>query len=106
MEPVELSSYEPDLSAFISDGDGIVWGQACAEPTVLVDACLRLARTIDGLSAFVGVSWRDLDVPDGMRIVSYGALGRLSRLSKLEVVPCHFSALPQLFATRRLPVDI
>jgi acyl-CoA hydrolase len=54
----------------------------------------------------VGLSWRDLPVPEGVRVVSYGALGRLGRLPQLEVVPCHFSALPALFASRRLPGDV
>lgn len=108
MGPVELSPIEPDLSPFIRDGDGVVWGQACAEPTVLVDACLRLAGELSGLSAFVGLSWRDLSdaIPEGMRVISYGALGRLGRLPALEVIPSHFSALPRLFATRRLAVDV
>jgi acyl-CoA hydrolase len=106
--PVELCSLEPDLSEWIRPGDGIVWGQACAEPTVLVDACLRLATEVTDLSAFVGLSWRDLspEIPPNLRVVSYGALGRLGRITQLQVVPNHFSALPQLFAARRLPGDV
>jgi acyl-CoA hydrolase len=106
--PVELSALEPDLGPFIRAGDGIVWGQACAEPVPLVDAFLRLAAEIDDLSAFLGLSWRDFTgrIPDGLRVVSYGALGRLGRLPKLGVIPCHFSALPRLFAERRLPGDV
>ena len=38
--------------------------------------------------------------------MSYGALGGLGRLPALEVVPCHYSALPRLFAARRLPGDV
>ena len=106
--PAELSSLAPDLSPFIRSGDGIVWGQACAEPTVLVDACLRLAAGVPGLSAFVGLSWRDVSglVPAGMRVLSYGALGALGRYPTLEILPCHYSALPALFAGRELPGDV
>lgn len=106
--PVELSPTDPDLSAFVRPGDGLVWGQACAEPVGLVDAALRLAREIEPLSAFVGLSWRDFTglVVPGLRLISYGALGQLGRLAELEVVPCHFSALPALFAERRLPGDV
>jgi acyl-CoA hydrolase len=42
-------------------------------------------------------------------MVSYGGLGELSRLSKsgrLDVVPCHYSALPRMFAERLLPCDV
>src|SRR4051812_23385191 len=102
--PVELTLDAPDLTRWIRPGDGVVWGQACAEPVVLVDALLACAPA--GVSAFAGLSWRELPVPDGMRVVSYGALGRLGRLPGLEVVPCHYSALPRLFAARRLPGDV
>lgn len=106
--PVEFAEDAVDLDRWIRPGDGVVWGQHCAEPVVLVDALLCQAAELQPLEAFVGLSWRDLSgtVPDGLRIVSYGTLGRLGRLSQLEVVPSHFSALPGLFATRRLPGDV
>ena len=106
--PVELTEDAVDLGRWIRPGDGVVWGQHCAEPVVLVDALLRQAAELQPLEAFVGLSWRDISgtVPDGLRIVSYGALGRLGRLSQLEVVPSHFSALPGLFAAHRLPGDV
>src|ERR671938_1836502 len=102
--PVELSLDKLELTRWVRPGDGVVWGQACAEPVVLVDALL--AQAPQALSAFVGLSWRELDVPKRIRVVSYGALGRLGRLAQLEVVPCHYSALPDLFAARRLPGDV
>src|SRR5215218_766343 len=102
--PVDLTGDELDLERWVRPGDGVVWGQACAEPVLLVDALLEAG--IAPLAAFVGLSWRDLNVPDGVRVVSYGALGRLGRLEGLEVVPCHYSALPALFAARRLPGDV
>jgi len=107
-EPVELPADELDLGPYIEPGDGIGWGQACAEPVALVDALLDLAPTIPDLRAFVGLSWRELSsrIPEGLRVVSYGWLGQLSRMERLEVVPCHFSALPALFAARKLPGDV
>jgi len=102
--PVELSLDALALDRWIRPGDGVVWGQACAEPVVLVDALLGAG--VSPLSAFVGLSWRELHPPADMRVVSYGALGRLGRLASLEVVPCHYSALPGLFASRRLPGDV
>jgi acyl-CoA hydrolase len=101
--PVEVEVEALDLTRWVRHGDGVAWGQACAEPVVLVDALLS---QVPGAEVFVGLSWRDLDVPTAMRVVSYGALGRLGRLPSLEVVPCHFSALPRLFAARRLPGDV
>jgi acyl-CoA hydrolase len=104
--PVELGVAAIDLTRWVRPGDGIVWGQACAEPVVLVDALLRQASELAPLAAFVGLCRRDLPFPDDLRVVSYGGLGRLGRLARLEVVPCHFSALPALFAARRLPGDV
>jgi acyl-CoA hydrolase len=106
--PEELSPTSPDLSGWIRPGDGVVWSQACAEPVTLVDAFLTLAADVPQLSAFIGLSWRDLSaaVAPSLRVLSYGALGRLGRLAGLELVPCHFSALPALFAQRALPGDV
>lgn len=106
--PQELSPTRPDLSSLIRPGDGVVWSQACAEPVALVDAFLSVAAEVTPLTAFVGLSWRDLSpaVPASLRVLSYGALGRLGRLPNLELIPCHFSALPGLFAQRKLPGDV
>jgi acyl-CoA hydrolase len=97
------------LERWIAPGDGVVFGQACAEPTVLVDALLAQAQEIGGVRAFVGLAWGDRiasEASDALEIVSYGALGRLGRVHGLRVVPCHFSALPGLFAARALPGDV
>ncbi|HEY3019813.1 MAG TPA: acetyl-CoA hydrolase/transferase C-terminal domain-containing protein [Solirubrobacteraceae bacterium] len=107
--PVELREDELDLGRWLRPGDGVVAGQACAEPTVLVDALLEQAPSIGGLRAFFGLTWRDsvAEAASGaLEVTSYGALGRLGRLSGLRVVPCHFSALPGLFAARALPGDV
>lgn len=107
-EPVELNGDDLDLEPYITPGDGMVWGQCCAEPVPLVDAVLRHAADTPALSAFVGLSFRDLSdtVPAGLRMISYGWLGKLSRMARLEVVPAHFSALPGMFARRELPGDV
>jgi acyl-CoA hydrolase len=107
--PVQLTDYELDLERWLEPGDGIVFGQACAEPTVLVDALLAQAEAIGGLRAFVGLAWGERiarGASEALEIVSYGALGRLGRVPRLRVVPCHFSALPRLFAARALPGDV
>jgi acyl-CoA hydrolase len=97
-----------DLSEWIRPGDGIVVGQCCAEPTPLVEALVAQATGIGDLDVFVGMTFGDhFGAPvDGLRVMSYGALGRTARIPDLNVVPCHFSALPRLFAERRLPGDV
>jgi acyl-CoA hydrolase len=107
--PVELREGELDLGRWLRPGDGVVAGQACAEPTVLVDALLEQAPSIGRLRAFFGLTWRDC-IADAacaaLEVTSYGALGRLGRVSGLRVLPCHFSALPALFAAGALPGDV
>ena len=44
-----------------------------------------------------------------MTLLSYGGLGLLRKLSRrggLEVVPCHYSSLPRMFARGLLPCDV
>jgi acyl-CoA hydrolase len=108
-DPVELRPDEFDLARWIVPGDGVVFGQACAEPTVLVGALLEQASEIGGLRAFVGLVWGDRiarEATDALEIVSYGALGRLGLVPRLRIVPCNYSALPRLFAARALPGDV
>jgi acyl-CoA hydrolase len=107
--PVQLTPDELDLERWLVPGDGVVLGQACAEPTVLVDALMAQAGVIGGLRMFVGLVWGDRlasEASDALQIVSYGALGGLGRVPGLRVVPCHFSALPGLFAAHALPGDV
>jgi acyl-CoA hydrolase len=101
-----------DLSAHIRPGDGIWWGQGGAEPEPLVDALLDQADAIGDLRAFCGLTWNERlsrDLPYSLTVLSYGGLGELRRLSRngqLDVVPCHYSALPRMFAEGRLPSDV
>jgi acyl-CoA hydrolase len=101
-----------DLGRYMTAGAGVWWGQAAAEPRPLVDALIEQSERIGPLRVFTGLSWNDqlaVSMPDDVSMVSYGGLGELSELSKtgrLDVVPCHYSALPRMFAERRLPCDV
>lgn len=100
-----------DLATLIAPGAGIWWGQGGAEPS------LTLARLVEGghltdQSAFVGASFdRALfaALPDTVRLSSYGALNELrgrARAGALDIIPSHYSQLPALFASGRLPTDV
>jgi acyl-CoA hydrolase len=112
MAPRVLELADLRLADWIRDGDGVVWGQACAESLPLVDKLLQQSPEIGALRGFCGMTWSTLleqSTADTVQVVSYGALGRLARAAAvrpLEIVPCHLSALPRLFAARRLPVDV
>ena len=101
-----------DLTPYIQPGDGIWWGQAGAEPEPLVNALLDQADSIGPVRAFMGMTWNERfaeGLPDSLTVLSYGGLGQLRRLSRrgsLQVVPCHYSALPRLFARGLLPADV
>jgi acyl-CoA hydrolase len=101
-----------DLSRYIRPGDGIWWGQGSAEPEPLVNVLLDQAETIGRLRAFSGLTWNErlaAPLPGGLTLLSYGGLGLLRKLSRqggLEVVPCHYSSLPRMFARRLLPCDV
>jgi len=100
-----------DLSPFVRPGTGIWWSQASAEPTPLVHSLLDQADLLGPVHAFTGMSWDQrltTALPAGVTLVSYGALGALRSLGRgrLQIVPCHYSALPRLFASGRLPQDV
>ena len=89
-------------------GDGVWWSQAGAEATPLVDALLDQLPEVGPVRAFCGLTFhrRLRDVPDGLTLTSYGAIGELRKASRLEIVPAHYSQLPRLFAERHLPGDV
>jgi acyl-CoA hydrolase len=101
-----------DLGAHVRAGDGVWWGQGGAEPEPLVNALLDQVDSIGAVRAFCGLTWNERlskDLPDSLTVLSYGGLGELRRLSRhglLDVVPCHYSALPRMFAAGQLPCDV
>ena len=105
-----------ELTWYIWAGDGVWWGQAGAEPEPLVNALLEQVDAIGPLRAFCGLTWNDRlsgdlpeSLPNGLSVLSYGGLGDLRLLSRhglLDVVPCHYSAIPRMFARRLLPSDV
>lgn len=100
-----------DFTPFLRPGSGVWFSQAAAEPTPLVHDLLDQAETLGPLRAFTGLTWDDRltrALPAKITLVSYGAMGGLRSLGdgRLEVVPSHYSALPRLFASGRLPCDV
>jgi acyl-CoA hydrolase len=101
-----------DLAAYLPPGAGVWWGQAGAEPLPLVDALLDQITTLGPRQAFCGLTWNrrlTRELPEELSILSYGGLGELralSRAGRLDVMPCHYSALPRMFAEGFLPNDV
>ncbi|KQY50066.1 MULTISPECIES: acetyl-CoA hydrolase/transferase family protein [unclassified Nocardioides] len=101
-----------DVGAFLHPGDGVWWGQGSAEPEQLVNQVLDAVDEVGPIRAFSGLTWNARlsgDLPELLTVISYGGLGQLRRLSRnglLDVVPCHYSALPRMFAKGQLPCDV
>ncbi|KLL11274.1 MULTISPECIES: acetyl-CoA hydrolase/transferase family protein [Protofrankia] len=101
-----------DLTRYLAPGAGVWWGQASAEPQPLVHALLDQIDRLGPRRAFCGLSWDKRltrELPETLRLVSYGGLGELrvlSRAGRLDVLPCHYSALPRMFAEGHLPRDV
>ncbi|MCW2718482.1 acetyl-CoA hydrolase/transferase C-terminal domain-containing protein [Pseudonocardia sp.] len=98
-----------DLTGHVRAGDGVWWSQAGAEATPLVDALLDQVGEIGPVRGFCGLSLNrrlGRELPAGLVMTSYGAMGELRRAPGLEIVPAHYSALPRLFAERLLPGDV
>lgn len=99
-----------DLSAVLRPGDRIVLGQACGEPTTLVEALLEQGPSIGDLSAFIATSFSGLITPSaGIAWSSMGAIGALRALTKagaLSVIPCHVSQVGPLIEAGTIGCDV
>lgn len=100
-----------DLARFLQAGDRIVIGQACGEPTTLVEALIAQGRGIGDLRAFIATSFSGLFTPEtagAFRLSSMGAIGALRSMSKgraLDVVPVHVGQVGPLIEAGAIPCD-
>ena len=101
-----------DLRAYIRPGDAIVSGQACGEPTALLEALIAQRRDLGGVSLFAGSSFSGLLKPehtDAIRVLSMGALGSLRSLAAkgvLGVVPCHVGQIGSMVKRGEIACDV
>jgi len=100
------------LGGAIRPGDGIVWGQACAEPRTLVEALLAQRAAFSGARVFMGSSYSGLVKPehaDHLRLTSYcgtGANRALADAGVLEIYPTPYSQLGQLIRDGKIRADV
>jgi acyl-CoA hydrolase len=101
-----------DLASVIRSGEGIVWGQACAEPQTLVEAVVAQRAAFSGASAFLGVSYSGIVRPehaDHLRLGSYcgtGANRALADAGALEIYPAPYSQLGPLIRDGKIRADV
>jgi acyl-CoA hydrolase len=101
-----------DLTQFLLAGDHIVWGQACGEPSTLIEAAITQAHRIGQLSAFAATSFSQLLTPEAaeaLQLSSMGAIGTLRKLTaahRLGIIPCHVSQVGPLIVQGLIPCDV
>ena len=101
-----------DLGAYLRRGDHIVWGQACGEPTTLVEALIAQAERIGGLSAFAATSFSGLlsaEAAAKFKLSSMGAIGALRTVAaagRLGIVPCHVSQIGPMIGQGLIGCDV
>ena len=101
-----------DLTQFLKPGDRVVFGQACGEPSTLVEAMIAQGRAIDSLSAFIATSFSGVFTPataDSFALSSMGAIGALrsmTKAGKLGVAPCHVGQVGPLIEQGLIGCDV
>jgi acyl-CoA hydrolase len=101
-----------DFGAFLRPGDHIVWGQACGEPTTLVEALIAQASSIGQLSAFAATSFSgilDAKAAERLNLSSMGAIGALRTVAvtgRLGIVPCHVSQVGPMIEQGLIGCDV
>lgn len=99
---------------FLRPGDRIVLGQGTAEPRTLLRRLIEEARAglLPEVVLFVGPIYSDSfdgDLPDTLRIESYGGIGaasELARAGRLDLYPTHISCLDRDIRDGRLRADV
>ena len=102
----------PELAHLIRPGDGIVAGQACAEPQTLMEALVEQRAAFSGASVFLGVNYAGIVRPahaDHLRLSSYCGAGHnraLADAGVLDIHPHPYSRLAALIRERKIPCDV
>jgi len=103
---------ELDLTRYIRPGALVAWGQGCAEPLTLTEALAGQRQQLGGVRCFSGISTTAAvrtEHCDYLSFSSYTAAGAnrvLSEAGLLDIVPCHYSQLPDILGRGPLRADV
>lgn len=101
-----------DLSSVIRPGDGIICGQACAEPQTLLEALVAQRARVSGCRVFLGANYSGTVKPshsDHLRLASYGGIGHnraLSDAGVLDVMRIPYSRIAALIRSGQIRADV
>jgi acyl-CoA hydrolase len=101
-----------DLGQYVKADDAVMLGQACGEPTTLIEALITQGADIGGLSAFIATSFSGIFTPEtaeSFALSSMGAIGALRSMSKahkLGIIPCHVGQVAPLIEQGLIGCDV
>jgi acetyl-CoA hydrolase len=101
-----------DLRQVLRPDDGILWGQASAEPQTLVEALVAQRAALGGVSVFLGINAAGIVKPehaDHLRLSAYCGTGfnrALADAGVLDIHPHPYSRLGALIRAGRLRADV
>ncbi len=101
-----------ELARHIRPGDGVIFGQACAEPQTLTEALVAQRASFSGASLFMGVNWTGIVRPehaDHLRLSAYCGSGHnraLADAGVLDIHPHPYSQLAGLIRSRKIRADV
>ncbi len=102
----------PALAGILRAGDGIILGQACAEPQALSEALVAQRAAFSGAQVFLGVNYAGIVRPehaDHLRLSSYCGAGHnraLADAGVLDIHPHPYSRIAALIRARKIPCDV
>jgi acyl-CoA hydrolase len=108
----DVSIARVELARWIRPGDGVVFGQACAEPQTLIEALVAQRASYSGATLFMGVNWSGMvrsEHADHLRLSAYCGSGHNRKLADAGVLDIHphpYSQLATLIRSRRIRADV
>lgn len=101
-----------DLASVVRRGDGIIIGQACAEPQTLVELLVEQRSQLSGCRVFLGANYSGIVKPshsDHLRLCSYGGIGHnraLSDAGVLDVLRIPYSQIATFIRSGGIRTDV
>lgn len=110
--PRTVDAANLELAEIVRPGDGLIWGQACAEPLALVEALVAQRAALGGVEVFMGVNWSGTIRPehaDHLRLTAYCGAGHNRRLADagvLDICPYPYSQIGPLIRAGKIKCDV
>ena len=101
-----------DLGQFLRPGDRIVWGQACGEPTTLVEALIAQGQTSADSRPSRHQLLRAPRRRSGRQLLPFPAWARSARCARwpqadrLGIMPCHVSQVGPMIEQGLIGCDV